>query len=186
MQSYQSPEVARAAETIFNGWCGSRLVIVNTRRGEYGPAASGGFTAGSRYGYRPHVGGYFLAKPSRGLPVFAFLGLRFFFCGAAAAAVLSRLPRGEATLAADDDRRAVVCAEPVSVDLLGLDHRLAGRGGVHHEPVDAVCAAHRMGDDENTPGPGILGVPAGRDRRPRAAESAYADCLPPQPGLVFC
>lgn len=41
--------------------------------------------------------------------------------------------------------------------------------GVHHEPVDAVCAAHRMGDDENTPCPGILGVPAGRDRRPRAA-----------------
>ncbi len=127
-------------------------------------------------------GWIFSREAIAGMPVFAFLGLRFFFCGAAAAAVLSRLPRGEATLAADDDRRAVVCAEPVSVDLLGLDHRLAGRGGVHHEPVDAVCAAHRMGDDENTPGPGILGVPAGRDRRPRAAESAYADCLPPQPG----
>ncbi|VTN02607.1 Uncharacterised protein [Raoultella ornithinolytica] len=124
------------------------------------------------------------SRSHRGDAGFRLPWAAFLFCGAAAAAVLSRLPRGEATLAADDDRRAVVCAEPVSVDLLGLDHRLAGRGGVHHEPVDAVCAAHRMGDDENTPGPGILGVPAGRDRRPRAAESAYADCLPPQPGLV--
>ncbi len=129
-------------------------------------------------------GWIFSREAIAGMPVFAFLGLRFSsprcFC-CRSAAVFAR----KAALAKTHHQRTLVCAQPLPVDLFGLHDGVARRRGVYHEPVDDVRPADRMGDDEGAPASRLVGVPADRGGRPGAAQSAYADSLPPQPGLVL-
>jgi hypothetical protein len=106
-------------------------------------------------------GWIFSREAIAGMPVFAFLGLRFFSprcCCCRSAAVFAR----KSSTGQTHHQRTVVCAQPVPVDLFGLDDGVARRRGVYHEPVDDVRPADRVGDDEGAPAAGLLGVPADR------------------------
>ncbi|SQC09376.1 drug/metabolite transporter permease [Klebsiella pneumoniae] len=130
-------------------------------------------------------GWIFSREAIAGMPVFAFLGLRFFFAALLLLPFCRRFSPAKAALAKTHHQRTLVCAQPLPVDLFGLHDGVARRRGVYHEPVDDVRPADRMGDDEGAPAARLVGVPADRGGRPGAAQSAYADSLPPQPGLVF-
>ena len=129
-------------------------------------------------------GWIFSARRSPACRCSRFLGC-VFLRRAASAAVLPRFSPAKAALAKTHHQRTLVCAQPLPVDLFGLHDGVARRRGVYHEPVDDVRPADRMGDDEGAPASRPVGVPADRGGRPGAAQSAYADSLPPQPGLVL-
>ncbi len=96
-------------------------------------------------------GWIFSREAIAGMPVFAFLGLRFFF----AALLLLPFCRGFRPQKQHWPKLIIsgtlVCAQPLPVDLFGLHDGVARRRGVYHEPVDDVRPADRMGDDEGAP-----------------------------------
>ncbi len=130
-------------------------------------------------------GWIFSREAIAGMPVFAFLGLRFFF----AALLLLPFCRGFRPQKQHWPKLIIsglwfalnLCLWIYSVSTTAS----LGEGAFYHEPVDDVRPADRMGDDEGAPAARLVGVPADRGGWPGAAQSAYADSLPPQPGLVF-
>ena len=125
MQSYQSPEVAKAAETIFNG--GAVLAgkpthrearMVRQRQADLLLIAATVIAA---------CGWIFSREAIAGMPVFAFLGC-VFLRRAASAAVLPRFSPAKAALAKTHHQRTLVCAQPLPVDLFGLHDGVSAKG----------------------------------------------------------
>lgn len=108
-------------------------------------------------------GWIFSREAIAGMPVFAFLGLRFFF----AALLLLPFCRGF---------RPQKQHWPKLI-ISGLWFAL--------NLCLWIYSVSSMGDDEGAPAARLVGVPADCGGWPGAAQSAYADSLPPQPGLVF-
>lgn len=129
-------------------------------------------------------GWIFSREAIAGMPVFAFLGLRFFLRRAASAAVLPRFSPAKAALAKTIISGLWFALQPLPVDLFGLHDGVARRRGVYHEPVDDVRPADRMGDDEGAPAARLVGVPADRGGWPGLL-SLHMPIAFHQPGLVF-
>ena len=127
-------------------------------------------------------GWIFSREAIAGMPVFAFLGLRFFF----AALLLLPFCRGFRPQKQHWPKLIIsglwfalnLCLWISSVSTTAS----LGEGAFI---MSLSMMFVRMGDDEGAPAARLVGVPADRGGRPGAAQSAYADSLPPQPGLVF-
>ncbi|SQC57846.1 drug/metabolite transporter permease [Klebsiella pneumoniae] len=106
-------------------------------------------------------GWIFSREAIAGMPVFAFLGLRFFF------AALLLLPFWTAVFGPQKQHwpKLIISGLWFALNLCLWIYSVSttaslGEGAFYHEPVDDVRPADRMGDDEGAPAARLVGVPA--------------------------